>query len=291
MWCYKAVLPEIHSLSEKDFDDMHGSWFQAFKSLPIGTVIHKQDIYEKSRYKADNLPNKSFLEKATYRHFKGRDYLQHNSYLYFTLPLDQTLNASKFINPFRKIEKGIHKKLDHDVKEFIASVNDAVSFINNSRRVSLCPLKENEILELTNIYFNGFNEGFDTDIQLKKSAIEIGENHFDVLAVNSELCFGDAVQSSKTNDKFTSDDFVFHQGFIDGLGLDLNENHIINQIIYLDDKHKWRKLLDKKIEELNKSSNFGTQNKVVQKKIESIVAKINEDDSSRIIRGHLNIVF
>lgn len=94
-------------------------------------------------------------------------------------------------------------------------------------------MSQDEILELTNAYFNGLNEGFDTDIQLNparrggKSVIEIGENHFDVLAVNSELCFGDVVQSSKTNDKFTSDDFVFHQGFIDGLGLNLNENHII----------------------------------------------------------------
>ena len=295
--CYKAELPEIYSLSSTDFEDIHGSWFQAFKSLPTSTVIHKQDIYKKNRYEADNLPNESFLGKATYRHFKGRECLTHQSYLYFTLPLDKALNASKFTNPFRKIEKGIHKQLDHNVQEFIASVNDAVSFINNSRKVLLTPLNQDEILELTNAYFNGFNEGFDTDIQLKparrggKSTIEIGENHFDVLAVNSELCFGDVVQSSKTNDKFTSDDFVFHQGFIDGLGLNLNENHIINQIIYLDDKHKWRKLLDKKIEELSKSSNFGTQNKVIQKKIEAIVAKINEDDSSRIIRGHLNIVF
>ncbi len=289
--CYKTELPEIYSLSEKDFEDLHGSWFQVFKSLPISTVIHKQDIYKKSNYKADKLPNESFLEKATYHHFKGRECLTHESYLFFVLPLDKALNASKFTNPFRKVEKGIHKQLDHHVKEFIASVNDTVSFINNSRKVSLRPLKENEILALTSAYFNGFNEGFDTDIQLKKSAIEIGDNHFDVLAVNSELCFGDVVQSSKTNDKFTSDDFVFHQGFIDGLGLNLNENHIINQIIYLDDKHKWRKLLDKKIEELSKSSNFGTQNKVIQKKIEAIVAKINEDDSSRIIRGHLNVTF
>ena len=201
------------------------------------------------------------------------------------------MNAPKFVNPFRKVEKGIHKQMDHNVQEFIASVNDAVSFVNNSRKISLTPLGIDKILSLTNAYFNGFNEGFDTDIQLKKSNIVIGDHHFDVLAVNSELCFGDVVQSSKTNDKFTSDDFVFHQGFIDGLGLNLNENHIVNQIIYLDDKHKWRKLLDKKIEELKKSSNFGTQNKVILKKIEEIVAKINEDDSSRIIRGHLNIIF
>ncbi|WP_406684578.1 TraG family conjugative transposon ATPase [Seonamhaeicola sp. MEBiC1930] len=289
--CYKVDLPEIYSQSEKDFEDIHGSWFQAFKSLPTSTVIQKQDIYQKGQFEADRLPNGTFLQKATHKYYEHRGYLQHQSYLYFILPHNKTLNNSKFTNPFRKVEKGIHKELNQNVKEFIASVNDAVSYANNSRKVSLTPLTENEVLDMTTKYFNGFNEGFDTDIQLKKSQIEIGDNHFDVLAVNSELCFGDVVQSSKTNDKFTSDDFVFHQGFIDGLGLNLNENHIVNQIIYLDDKHKWRKLLEKKIEELNKSSNFGTQNKVVLKKIEDIVSKINEDDSSRIIRGHLNIIF
>ncbi|WP_428743311.1 TraG family conjugative transposon ATPase [Tenacibaculum sp.] len=288
---YQVDNPEIYSLSEKDFEDILGSWFQAFKSLPVATVIHKQDIYQKAAYLAEELPNKSFLQSATHDYFKGRGFIKHSSYLFFILPHNKALNAPKFVNPFRKVEKGIHKQMDHNLQEFIASVNDAVSYVNNSRKVSLIPLDIDKVLSLTNAYFNGFNEDFDTDIQLKKSNIEIGDHHFDVLAVNSELCFGDVVQSSKTNDKFTSDDFVFHQGFIDGLGLDLNENHIVNQIIYLDDKHKWRKLLDKKIEELNKSSNFGTQNKVVLKKIEEIVTKINGDDSSRIIRGHLNIVF
>tara|TARA_R110002049_G_scaffold236239_1_gene409456 strand:+ start:7756 stop:10158 length:2403 start_codon:yes stop_codon:yes gene_type:complete len=288
---YQVKNPEIYSLSEKDFEDIHGSWFQAFKSLPVATVIHKQDVYRKAAYSANDIPNNSFLQNATHDYFKGREFIDHVSYLFFILPHNKALNAPKFTNPFRKVEKGIHKQMDHTVKEFIASVNDAVSFVNNSRKVSLVPLCSDKILSLTNAYFNGFNEGFDTDIQLKKSNIEIGDHNFDVLAINSELCFGDVVQSSKTNDRFTSDDFVFHQGFIDGLGLNLNENHIVNQIIYLDDKHKWRKLLDKKIEELNKSSNFGTQNKVILKKIEDIVAKINQDDSSRIIRGHLNIVF
>ncbi|TXG39590.1 TraG family conjugative transposon ATPase [Seonamhaeicola maritimus] len=289
--CYRVDLPEIYSQSEADFEDIHGSWFQAFKSLPTSTVIQKQDIYQKGQFEADRLPNRTFLQRATRKYYKDRGYLKHQSYLYFILPHNKALNNSKFTNPLRKVEKRIHKELNQNVSEFIASVNDAVSYVNNSRKVSLTPLKKHEILGMTNNYFNGFNEGFDTDIQLKKSQIEIGDNLFDVLAVNSELCFGDMVQSSKTNDKFTSDDFVFHQGFIDGLGLNLNENHIVNQIIYLDDKHKWRKLLEKKIEELNKSSNFGTQNKVVLKKIEDIISKIYEDDSSRIIRGHLNIIF
>ncbi|TNJ46246.1 TraG family conjugative transposon ATPase [Tamlana fucoidanivorans] len=294
---YKVELPEIYSLSDQDFENLHSVWFQAFKSLPTSTVIHKQDIYQKEHYAVDKLPQQTFLQQATHKHFKERDYLQHSSYLFFILPLDKTLNASKFTNPFRKAVKSNLQATDNKVQEFVESVNDAVGYINNSRTVQLTPLNAKQIYGLTDAYFNGFNTGITTDIQLKSLResgnvkISIGEHIFDVLAINSELCFGESVQSSKTNDKFTSDDFVFHQGFLDGLGLNLNQNHIINHIIYLDDKHKWRKLLEKKIEELSKSANFGTQNKVIKKKIEAIVAKINEDDHSRIIRGHLNVVF
>jgi len=289
--CYEVILPEIYSLSEKDFEDIHGSWFQALKSLPVGTVVHKQDIYLKKAYSSEKLPNTTYLAKATYDHFQGREYMEHHCFLFFTLTKNKALNNPKYVNPFRKVSKGIVRELDDNIKSFTNSVNDSVSFINNSRKMNFISLKAEEIQQLTNSYFNGFNEGFDTDILLDKKSVNIGENYFDALAINSELCFGESVQSSKTNEKFTSDDFVFHQGFIDGIGLTLNENHIVNQILYLDDKQKWRKLLDKKVEELNKSSNFGSQNKVVLRKIQHILDQINADDNSRIIRGHLNIVY
>lgn len=289
--CYKVALPEIHSLSEQDFEELHSMWFQAFKSLPTATVIHKQDSYQKVGYDAQQLPNNTFLEKVTHDYFKGREYLSHHSYLFFVLPLDKTLNAAKYVNPFRKAEKGFHRKLDVQVAEFITAVNDTVSFINNGQRVFLSPMASDDIITYTNNYYNGFNQDFDTDVLLDNKHIEIGDHFFDVIAVTNERCFGGSVQSSKTHEKFTSDDFTFHQGFIDGLGLELNENHIVNHILYLDDKHKWRKLLDKKVEELSKSSNFGSQNKVVLKKVQHILDQINTDDASRIIRGHLNIIF
>ncbi|MFD2101427.1 TraG family conjugative transposon ATPase [Flagellimonas iocasae] len=288
---FKVALPEIHSLSEQDFEELHSMWFQAFKSLPTGTAIHKQETYQKVGYDGQQLPNQTFLEKATYKYFKGREYLSHQSHLFFVLPLDKIWNATKYVNPFRKTEKGFHRKLDVQVAEFITSVNDAVSYINNSQRVSLSPMMSDDILAHTDYYYNGFNQDFDTDVLLDNKHIEIGDHFFDVIAVNNENCFGGKVQSSKNNEKFTSDDFTFHQGFIDGLGLELNENHIVNHILYLDDKHKWRKLLDKKVEELSKSSNFGSQNKVVLKKVQHILDQINSDDSSCIIRGHLNVIF
>lgn len=289
--CYEVELPEIYSLSERDFEQLHGSWFQAFKSLPSGTVIHKQDIYQKDKYSADHIPNATFLQRATHKHFKHRAYVQHKSYLYFMLPCDTSLKASTYVNPFRTAKNNVPVQLNAKLHEFAQVVHDAVSFINNSRKIQLNPMKSDAFLRLTHLYFNGYNEGFDTDISLDKKGITIGDSHFDMLTINSELCFGEAVQTSTINDKFTSDDFSFHQGFIDGLGLELNENHIVNHVLYLDDKHKWRKILEKKIEELSKSSNFGTQNKVILKKIRTILEQINEDDSARIIRGHLNVLY
>ncbi|WP_111307354.1 TraG family conjugative transposon ATPase [Confluentibacter sediminis] len=289
--CFKGSLPEIYSLAEKDFEDMHGAWFQAIKSLPTGCVVHKQDVYLKKKYTSEQLPNKNFLEKATHQHFKGREFMEHQCYLFFILTKNNALNNSKYVNPFRKVSKSIVKEMDDTISTFIGSVSDSVSFINNSRKMTFTPMDAVGIHALTNNFFNGFNHGFDTDILLEKNSTNIGEHYFDVLSVNSELCFGESVQTSKTNEKFTSDDFVFHQGFIDGMGLALNENHIVNQIIYLDDKQKWRKQLDKKVEELNKSSNFGSQNKVVLKKIQHILDQINADDKARVIRGHLNIIY
>ncbi|WNH11991.1 TraG family conjugative transposon ATPase [Thalassobellus suaedae] len=289
--CFKGSLPEIYSLSEKDFEDIHGAWFQAIKSLPTGCVVHKQDVYLKKKYTSEQLPNKSFLEKATHQHFKGREFMEHQCYLFFILTKNNALNNSKYVNPFRKVSKSIVQEMDDTISSFIGSVSDSVSFINNSRKMTFTPMDAVGIHALTNNFFNGFNHGFDTDILLEKNSTNIGEHYFDVLSVNSELCFGESVQTSKTNEKFTSDDFVFHQGFIDGMGLTLNENHIVNQIIYLDDKQKWRKQLDKKVEELNKSSNFGSQNKVVLKKIQHILDQINADDKARVIRGHLNIIY
>src|SRR5690606_23173941 len=162
--------------SEKDFEDIHGSWFQSIKSMPVGTVIHKQDVYVKTVYKSESLPNNTFLEKATHDHFYGREYMQHKSYLFFIHTKNRALNNSKYVNPFRKISKVDIDELNSSVQQFIDSVNDSVAFINNSRKIELKFLSAPDIYDMTQHYFNGFNEGFDTNILLDKSQISIGDN-------------------------------------------------------------------------------------------------------------------
>ena len=289
--CFNCNMPEIYSLSEKDYEALHGIWFQALKSLPNGTLIHKMEVYRKKEFGSDSLPSGTFLSDATRVYFDGREYIDHQSYLFLTLPKNRLLNSSKLVNPFKKVGDKLLLPKDNELHKFKVAVSDTVSFVNNHKMIGISPMSRDAILEFSSTYFNGFHTDLDTAMELGKGPIQIGEHFFDMLAINSELCFGQNVQTSIINEKFTSDDFVFHQGFMDGLGLDLHENHVVNQILYLDDKHKWRKVLDKKIEELQKSSNFGSQNKITLKKVQTILDQINNDDSSRVIRGHNNIIY
>ncbi|SNY99535.1 TraG family conjugative transposon ATPase [Flagellimonas pacifica] len=289
--CYKLELPEIYSLSEKDFDELHGTWFQVLKSLPAGTVVHRQDIYRKQGYDAAGLPDRTFLERATHKHFKGREYMGHSAHLFFIWPRNKGLNQSRYVNPFKLVPRTLTGELSDTAKSFIQAVRDAVGFLANSPKLDCRPMNQMEILQLTDSYFNGYNEGFDTNILLERDKTQVGDHHFGVLALNNEACFGETVQSSRPNPALTTDDFSFHQGFVDGLGLALNEDHIINCILYLDDRHKWRKLLEKRIGELAKSSSFGSQNKVLHGKISRILDHINQDDSSRLVRGQLNLIY
>lgn len=287
---YRLDLPESYSLSEKDYERLHNCWFQAFKSLMVHTIIHKQEIYQKKTFQED-LGGTSFLSRATKDYFQDRDYIDHQSFLFFTWPGNKAFHKSGVANPFRSIPRSMMHEMDATANRFYQSVSDAVSYLDNSGLLKLIPLKAEEANQLAVRFFNGFQEDMTCDMMLKTGKLQVGNNWFEVLAVNSEQCFGDAVKTSRTNNRFTADDFQFHQGFIDDLGLELRENHIINQVVYIDDQQFWKQRLNKKREELRKSVNFGTQNKILLEKLEEILDKVNRDEQSRIIRGQLNVIY
>src|SRR5690606_7563424 len=157
--------------------------------------------------------------------------------------------------------------------------------------LELHPFNQAAMIQYTDGYFNGFNSGFATDMVLDREQLRIGDHLFGAVALNNEACFGERLQTSRPHEAYATDGFQFHQGFMDGLGLSLFGNHMVNQIIHLDDAHLWRKRLEKRLEELAKSSNFGSRNKLLFDKLSATLEKINQDDTSRLVRGQVNVVF
>src|SRR6185437_13884197 len=65
--------PEIFTLGEADYENLHLAFVKAIKVLPAGTVLHMQDIYRRETYQAKDLPvDAGFLDHAGERFFRGR---------------------------------------------------------------------------------------------------------------------------------------------------------------------------------------------------------------------------
>jgi len=82
---FEITLPEIFTLSTEDFEAVHQAWGKAIRVLPINTILHKQDWFTESAYKADfNKGEQSFLSGSSERFFNERPYLNHQCFLFIT---------------------------------------------------------------------------------------------------------------------------------------------------------------------------------------------------------------
>mgnify|MGYP003679784055 CR=1 FL=1 len=45
---YQAILPEIFTLSDRDYEAFHQAWIKAIKTLPKNCILHKQDWFTES---------------------------------------------------------------------------------------------------------------------------------------------------------------------------------------------------------------------------------------------------
>ena len=82
---YKVALPELFTLSDKDYESFHQAWIKAIKVLPTHSVFHKQDWFIASKYRPDFLNHdSSFLSRSSERFFNERPYLEHECYIFLT---------------------------------------------------------------------------------------------------------------------------------------------------------------------------------------------------------------
>jgi hypothetical protein len=70
---FRLELPELFSLSDKEYEALHQSWVKAIKILPKHCVFHKQDWFIKKEMTADfEQDNLSFLNRSSERFFNER---------------------------------------------------------------------------------------------------------------------------------------------------------------------------------------------------------------------------
>ncbi|RZK26596.1 MAG: DUF3875 domain-containing protein, partial [Flavobacterium sp.] len=78
---YEVVLPEIFTLSDRDYETYHQAWVKAIKVLPKHSVFHKQDWFTEGKHSANfEKSGNSFLSRSSEKFFNERECLEHSCY-------------------------------------------------------------------------------------------------------------------------------------------------------------------------------------------------------------------
>jgi conjugation system TraG family ATPase len=296
---YEVNLPEIFTLSDRDYEAYHQAWVKAIRLLPQGSIFHKQDWFTESSYKADfEKAGKSFLSRSSERFFNERECLEHHCYIFLIQkPKDRKLASSAYSNILRKSivpQQTISPIL---FKDFLDSAGQFERILADSGFVTLSRLNDDDMAGTTEhagiierYCFLGQTNANPViqDIHIKDE-IRVGKKHCELYTL-SDVEDLPALCGSRINyDKYSTDRTKFSIGFASPLGQLLPCNHILNQYIFIEDGQKTIKRLEAKKLRLQSLSGYSRENAISRDAVNDF---LNEAiGQQRLpIKAHFNVL-
>jgi len=296
---YEVTLPEIFTLSDRDYEAYHQAWVKAIRLLPVGCIFHKQDWWLESGFKADfEKAGKAFLSRASEYFFNEREYLEHTCYIYLTQkPKDRKLGSSAYSNVLRKSivpQQTVNPVL---FKNFLDNTGQFERVLVDSGFIKLTRLSDNElagtqeqsgVIERYLMLQNKQALPLIQDIHIKDE-LKIGKQHCELYTLSDVEDLPPLCGSRINYDKYSTDRTKFSIGFASPLGSLLPCNHIFNQYLFIEDGQKTIKRLEAKKLRLQSLSGYSRENAISRDAINDF---LNEaiGDQRLPIKAHFNVL-
>lgn len=268
---FTVELPELFTLSDKDYEAFHQAWIKAIKVLPHFTVFHKQDWFRETKYIPDySNADLSVLSRSSERFFNERPYLDHACYIFLTKkPAGRKVATSLFSNLTRRTivpEQTLKPEL---LQDFLDSAGQFKRILTDSGFISLKRLKDGDlvshhdkagVVEKYCFLLEG-NELLLKDISFA-DGIQVGGQHVQVYTLGDAQDLPALCGSRINYDKYSTDKTKFSVGFASPLGQLLPCSHIYNQYIFIENGAKTIQKLESKRLRLQSLSAYSRENTI-----------------------------
>lgn len=296
---FEAMLPEIFTLSDSDYEAFHQVLIKAIKVLPKNTVFHKQDWFSAQKYKAEfEKSDLSFLTGASERFFNERSYLDHRCYIMLTQKaVDRKAASSMFSNLLRSSIIPVERSNPQRTQEFLDGAAQFERILKDSGFINLTRLsnealagtsKKQGLLERYLFLLSEHDTPMIRDVHFKDE-IRIGDQHCQLFSLSDVEDLPSLCGSRINYDKYSTDKTKFSVGFASPLGQLLSCNHIYNQYIFIEDTARTIKHLESKRLRLQSLSNYSRENAIARDATNDF---LNEaiGEQRQPVKAHFNVM-
>ncbi len=278
-FAYQLHLPPTNSLEKERYGDIRLLLSRAYQTLPVGTIILKQDIYFKKKYTGCD-GNQPFLLQKYSEHFEGREYMDFQSYLYFCMPhkarrdisAKESSLCSKFILPGKTSPEAI--------RSFRQQVEQAVAIICADSAIlgaSKLSVSECDSLIASIVNFSYQEETLINDIQASSDSYIIGNRNIYNLSLSSLNDMPNSYEENVKDYDLSTDNTTLYGSVLSQIGFNIQSNHIVNQFIKITDSRKLETVMATNAQFMLSFSSISTENSLNHENIISYL----KDDSRR----------
>lgn len=297
---FRVELPELFTITEEEYEQIHSTWNKAIKVLPVYSIVHKQDWYTTETYRAEHLGDAqmSFLDRSSERHFNERPFLNHDCYLYLTKTTRQRM-AQK--SDFSSLVQGRLVPKEMTDKEGINAFLDAVDqferIVNDSGLFSIVRLTEEELLGKDNeqglldryLSLERDKSASLEDLSLRAKEVRIGDKMLCLHTLSSTEDLPTSVSTDMAYEKLSTDKSSCRLSFSSPVGLLLSCNHIYNQYLFIPDGEEAKKRFESTARNMHSLARYSRANAINEEWIHEYL-NVAVTMGINPIRAHFNVL-
>lgn len=295
----EVTKPEIFTLGIQQYEMLHQSYVKALKVLPVGTVVHFQDVFRKDSYEPKGLGSEaSMLARASERFFEGRPVLDHRSRIFLTRRPEGRRAVSsatsgllkKYLVPAGTLDVSLFREFEDSVGQFCRILGD--TGLIRVRRIptqELVSTKQAAGVVEQYCYLTDERQTPQTrDIDLGNH-LRVGGEHCLLFTLADAEHLPKHCTAAVPYEPYSSEQARVPVGFAAGMGLLLACNHIYNQYIVIGDQQVVAKKLESKRRRLQSLAKYSRENAIAQ---EATNAFLNELVGQQRVacKAHFNIL-
>lgn len=297
---FKVELPELFTITEEEYEQIHSTWSKAIKVLPVYSIVHKQDWYTTETYRAEHLGDAqmSFLDRSSERHFNERPFLNHDCYLYLTKTTRQRMAQKSDFSSLvqgRLVPKEMTDK--EGINAFLDAVNQFERIVNDSGLFRIVRLTEEELLGKDNerglldryLSLERNKSASLEDLSLRAKEVRIGDKMLCLHTLSSTEDLPTSVSTDRAYEKLSTDKSSCRLSFSSPVGLLLSCNHIYNEYLFIPDGEEAKKRFESTARNMHSLARYSRANAINEEWIHEYL-NISVTMGISPIRAHFNVL-
>lgn len=298
--CYEVELPEIWTMAQDEYEGQMNCWVRAMKVLPDYTIVHKQDVFMEKSYTSKG-KCEGYLSRGYAKHFEGRKYIDHKSYLYITLSCKDNIKKESILSYICSGRVIAKEMLDEKKQQDFSNSLLEMKSILEGGGIKIRRLTDEEVIGSQNqfgvieSYMNLDYSGKSTTLNECHTTVDdlflVADKYVSCFAISDLRNMPNTVATHSWNPSLSQSSIgcYVNQSYVEGLCLLSKFEHIYNQFFFLEPQDALKDKIKSQGKLLRSMSGLDSDNKYNSEQNDLFLEQVSAS-GDRICRSAFNVI-